>query len=186
MMLWSNCTATLRFVADQLGTYSIYATLAASRSGNALAQTNITLSTAESALHSTAKGAHLIKQKLVELHQSMLGKKVALNSPDIQAAYQLLVETWESQRRANGPKNVFQSDKACFFGNDINFLDSLGYPGNATVIKKNNVGYQWEEYADWSELGPWLAAKGSDPTYMKQSWPVVISYLMMHYDYLYE
>jgi hypothetical protein len=186
MMLWSNCTATLRFFADQPGTYKIYATLAASRSGNELAQTNIALSAVGPALHSAAKGAQLIKQKLVDLHQSMLGKKVALNSPDIQAAYQLLVETWESKLLAKGPKNLFQSDQACFFGNDINFLDSLGYPGEATVIKTNNTGYQWEEYANWNELGPWLAAKGADPTYMKQSWPVVISYLMMHYNYLYE
>jgi hypothetical protein len=131
-------------------------------------------------------GAAKIKIKLVELHQTLLGQTHATNSPEISASYNLLLETWLARQAADSPKHLFQPGLSCNLQSDMNFLDYLGYPGNSVVLDTDSQGNQSYAVADWSIVGPWLYPLGNDPVHMKQSWQVVLAYLLSHYNYLYE
>jgi hypothetical protein len=180
LRLWSGCTADFKFNADQSGTYTIVATLAAKQAGSDLVLAGIGVDADMDPLESTARGATSIKNKLVELHAKMLGQTLAVDSPEIRAAYDLLVQTWLS-RKDNKFSSLFNQDYSCNWGSDIGFIDYLGYPGDP--IRVNSGG--WYEYK-WEEIGNWLGPFAQDPTRMKGSWVVVMTYLMTHYHYLYE
>ena len=43
-------------------------------------------------------GAGVIRRKIVELHDKLLGVQVTPNSPDVEATYGLFVDVWERKR----------------------------------------------------------------------------------------
>jgi hypothetical protein len=186
LTLWSVCTASYKFSSDQAGNYTLNVMLSASRSGSELAQVHISLEADSLPVDSAARGAQVIKSKLVDLHRILLGQTVAINSPEITAAYTLLAESWGEKVQANKSKSLFRDGISCDWNRDINFLSYLGYPGESLVLNTNSNGGQYYSYADWAVVGPWLGARASDPLHMKQSWQTVVAYLLSHYNYLYE
>ncbi len=140
----------------------------------------------ESITPSTAHGALLIRNKLVQLHQLLLGQAVAGDSLEINALYDLLLQTWEAKRNSTLNKNLYQADNSCNeWSTDPDYADYVGYPGQARILLTSAEGYQRYHY-DFANINSWLHAMATDPFYMKQTWVVIMTYYMTHYNYLYE
>lgn len=184
--LYGPCTVEFKFNADQKGTYTVNSALSATRSGTDFAIAHVSVNADTTAEQSQARGAVLIRNKLVQLHQKLLGQAVAPNSPEINALYSLLVQTWSAKRSSNLARNLYQSNTTCdTWGGDPRYAEYVGYPGQARILQTGANGSQWKQY-DWGNINPWLHGMANDPEYMKQTWVVIMSYYMTHYNYLYE
>jgi len=176
LTLYSSCTAAYPFSADIAGTYTITASIAAQQSASdpVLAGLNVE-STVSPAAANTA-GATALRSTLVALHRTLLGHNVNADAPAVQASWDLLVQTWQERRAQNFAPSLFQAALSCDWQSDIGFVATLGYPGNP--LNANN------RYT--ADVTTWLGPHAQDPMYMKQSWAVVMAYLLSHYDYLHE
>src|SRR5690606_36517634 len=95
LTLYSTCSATYPFVANSPGTYTISARVAAQGAGDpVLAGMNVEADAAPA----NTRGALALKQKLVELHHVLLGQTLTVNSPELLASYDLLLQTWQERR----------------------------------------------------------------------------------------
>ena len=121
-----------------------------------------------------------IRNKLVELHETLLGVRVAPHSPDVEEAYRLFVEA-AALRRDMGERRFNHWD--CAWQEDMFFFD--GILDDAVVEKVNEDGYRYHDF-DWDRVSPFLdSVDWSDPEASAQAWVVVLTYLLMDYRYLY-
>jgi hypothetical protein len=118
-----------------------------------------------------------LKQKLVELHHVLLGQTLTIDSPELLASYDLLVQTWQQRRGGGFPPRLLDTARTCDWASDIGFIATLPYPGQPLLA---NGRY------DSAGIDAWLAPRAQDALYMGQSWVVVMAYLLSHYDYLHE
>lgn len=181
--LWGNCTAQYDFNANLSGQYTVEINVTADQGGDDLALFNLSVDADVAPLTSSAGGAIQIKEKLVELHDLMLGQKVSINSPEVAASYELFVESWQA-RQAAGYDSLFNDAELCNWGADIAFADDLGFPGETLIEVEDRFGIAYE--LNWEEISPFLNGFAVDPLQTKQSWKTVITYMLTHYDYLYE
>lgn len=181
--LWGNCKADYAFTANQSGQYTVEISVTADQGGEELAMINLSVDANIDPLTSGTNGADTIREKLVELHDKMLGQDVSINSPEIDASYELFVESW-LERQTAGYDSLFNEAEMCNWGADIEYAYGLGFPGELLVEVEDEFGTSYE--LNWDELWPFLNGFASDPLYTKQSWKSVITYLLTHYDYLYE
>jgi len=177
LTLYSSCTATFPLTADQAGNYTVTASLAAKHQAADPALAAINIEAVKSASTAATPGATLIKQKLVELHGKLLGQTVTATSPEVLASYDLLVQTWLSRKAANAAPSLLQKALACDWSTDIGFISTLGYPGNPLLATGRY---------NTTPVTAWLTPQAQDPLLTKQSWTVVMAYLLSHYDYLHE
>ena len=178
LTLYSSCPASYSFTADVAGTYTITASLAAKQLATDPVVAAINIEAVGAASASTTAGATLIKNKLVELHSKLLGQTVTVTSPEVLASYDLLVQTLQSRKAGNSAPSLLQSKTlACDWSTDIGFIGTLGYPDNPFGT---NGRYNTTPVTNW------LTPQAQDPLLMKQSWGVVMAYLLSHYDYLHE
>lgn len=177
LTLYSSCTAEFTFTADTSGSYTVTASLAASQSASdqVLAGMNIEANVTPSV--SAASGATALKTKLVELHSELLGQTLTVTSPEVLASYDLLLQTWQSRKAGGFTPSLFQNARQCDWSTDIGFVSTLSYPGTPFLA---NGRY------NTTAVNTWLGPQAQDPLYMKQSWVVVMAYLLSHYDYLHE
>jgi hypothetical protein len=155
----------------------------ADQDGDELAMINLSVETEGDPHTANTNGADVIRDKLVELHDLMLGQNVSANSAEIDASYELFVASWES-RQALGYDSLFNDAEFCNWAADIDFAFNLGFPGEALIPVEDRFGSSYE--LNWDELWPFLNDFATDPLQTKQSWKTVITYLLTHYDYLYE
>jgi len=184
-LLSTTCVADFSFNADKAGTYVITANLSAQQSGKDSVMANIAIASAVDPLLATGAGAMLIKSKLVELHQKFLGKTFSITAPEIVGAYNLLVNSWNNHKTAAGKANVANTAEKCDWSLDMDYVATLGYPGVVRKLNESTTGVFSYSY-DTSGINTWIDPLGADPLYMKQSWKVVIAYLLSHYNFLHE
>ena len=124
------------------------------------------------------RGANTIRDKLVELHDKLLGVQVTPHSPDVEAAYRLFVDVMERGREA---KDHWLEAWQCRWWGDHSYLE--GILDNAVVRIDNDHG-GW--YFGFSERAHNFVngIDWSDPHHTAQAWIVVLAYLMMDYRYL--
>ena len=128
------------------------------------------------------RGANTIRNKLVELHDKLLGVQVTPNSPDVEAAYQLFVEVMERGREAQEP-SFGGSD--CYWNwlRDLSYFDGL--LDDIIVEKENDDGHRWYDF-DRPRVDDFMhSVDWQDPHYAAQAWAVVLAYLLTDYRYLY-
>ena len=129
-----------------------------------------------------SRGADIIRNKLVELHDKLLGVQVTPYSPDVESAYQLFVEVWERKRASRDADTDFRG-VLCDWWRDLFFYE--GIVDGVVVEVENEYGYRWYDY-DWDRVGDFMdGIDWSDNYYTAQTWIVVLAYLMMDYRYLY-
>ncbi|MES2605507.1 MAG: hypothetical protein V4603_11260, partial [Pseudomonadota bacterium] len=177
LALNASCTATYNYTADQAGTYTVVASLSAKQQANDPVIAALNVESTLPAGNAATVGALRIKQKLVELHSTLLGQTVTPTSPEVLASYDLLVQSWQSRQAGHYAPSLLQKTLACDWTSDIGFIESLGYPGNPLQA---NGRY------NTAAVTAWLAPQAQDALLMKQSWAVVVAYLLSHYDYLHE
>jgi hypothetical protein len=100
-----------------------------------------------------------IKQAIVQLHERILGEKLAINDPEVDATYQLFLETWNEgkQKLIDGELN-----------------DGLQGPCQAT--EEFYTGAPWPDDQQVTE----------DPGYSIRAWMAVLTYMLSDYQFLYE
>ena len=119
--------------------------------------------------------ANAIRNKLVELHDKLLGVQVTPDSPDVVAAYRLFVEV-RGRARASGYEWFEWWN--CNFGDDAFFEGILD---NVWVLNERG-GY----VLDWDRVDAFMRdVDFSDPHATARAWKVVLAYLMMDDRYLY-
>ena len=174
------CSDTLRvpvsIPAD--GEYDIGVLAWAEQAGDELAKVEMTV---ESDSRDSA-GAKAIRNKLVELHEKLLGVDVDADSDDVEAAYQLFVEVWERKRGLENTHFFYPSE--CNFSSDHRYLD--GILDDAIVERKNDNGDIYRGW-DWERVEDFIHGTTSplDQHGVARTWVVVLAYLMMDYRYLY-
>jgi len=121
-----------------------------------------------------------VRNKLVELHDRLLGVQVRPESPDVEAAYRLFVEVSE---RARGSEYGWFEWWSCERHIDQSFFE--GILDNAWTLREDEDGWQWWQF-DWEGVPAFLGEVDfSDPHAAARAWKVVLAYLMMDDRYLY-
>ena len=124
------------------------------------------------------RGADAIRDKLVELHDTLLGVQITPDSADVEAAYRLFVQVMEGAR-ASG--HDWFEWWACPFS-DQSFFE--GILDDAVVLREEN-DWQWYDF-DRERIDAFMQdVDFSDPHATARAWKVVLAYLMMDPRYLY-
>ena len=157
------------------GVYTIDIVAWANQAGNELPKLNVTVES-----NPGPDGADVIRKKLVELHNKLLGVQVTPDSPDVEAAYQLFVDMQQRGRQAQGDGFDWVG---CRWDLDHFFFD--GILDGAVVERRADDG--WRRYGfDWDRVDDFLdGIHFSDPHHSAQAWVAVLAALMMDYRYLY-
>lgn len=101
-------------------------------------------------------GSLALRAQIKQLHYLMLGETLTSSDPEIEAAYQLLVETWQDRSTHEDNDRAWSSpSEECMFPREITQED-------------------------------WEAGLGSDPFQMIYAWSSVMHYYLTHFDYLHE
>lgn len=156
---WSSCDVTIPFSVATSGQYTVAVTAWGEQAGPDDIEMSVTVSAANPS-SGTSAGAIAIKEKLVFLHEYFLGEELSTDDEEIDATFNLVVDTWEARKAfiaENGDWAWSWPDENCNFPN----------------------GQYWEgEDA--------VGNNGNDPSAMKNTWASVLIYLMSDFEYLHE
>ena len=131
----------------------------------------------------TSAGSRAIREKLVELHDVLLGIKVAADSEDVDAAYRLFVDFWQRAVEAENDRQ-WRSDRECRPWDDIRYFDGI-VEGLVEVEEHDDglrsVGWNSDRMTDflWGGEVDW-----SNPGRTAGPWVAVLFHLMTDYRYL--
>ena len=160
------------------GTYQFDISAWATHAGDELPRLSVVV---ESDAEDSA-GATAIRNKLVELHDKLLGVKVAPDSPDVEAAYRLFVDVWDRKRKSEDTEPFSPWSRGCDWQADIFFFE--GILDGAMVEHEDEHGQHF--IFDWDRVSDFLDGTDfSDPHHIAQTWVVVLAYLMMDDRYLF-
>ena len=124
-----------------------------------------------------ARGEAAIRRKIVNLHQELFGVDVAIDSPDVETAYQLFLKVWNRKRHSNRGDNLF--DARCEVASDHFFFD--GFLDGITTIEEGYSRINWDRlHSSFRDQDRY-----ADHHQIAQTWVVVLSYLLTDYRYLY-
>ena len=175
-----SCSETLDVSVSvpEDGRYEIEIVAWADQAGNELAKVEITVGsdTEKSA------GAEAIRNKLVALHEKLLGIQVDTRSADVETAYRLFIDVWERNRQLENTS--FFEPSVCNFGSDHRYLDGiLDGALKRMEDERGNYYYDW----DWDRVNDFVRGEMNprDPNGVARTWVVVLAYLLMDYRYLY-
>lgn len=126
----------------------------------------------------TAIGETAIKRKLVDLHEKLLGVRLAPTDPAIVAAWRLFNDAW-ARKRATAEPSFW--DKACHWDGDIRFLEGVV----EDAIGERNGDYGPYRHWNWGRVDAfWGGRDTSDPHFAARAWVVVLAHLLTDYRYL--
>ena len=91
--IFSNCAVSLPLTLDTDSTVNIEVVAWGAQAGSEPVMMQISVD-AQNLSGGLTTGARTIKLQLVRLHERMLGEELAVDSPEIDRSYQLLVDTW--------------------------------------------------------------------------------------------
>ena len=126
-----------------------------------------------------ARGEAAIRRKVANLHQKLFGVDVAIDSPDVETAYQLFFKVWNRKQHSDLGDDFFDGAR-CERGNDHFFFDRF-LDGVTTIDDQGNSRIDWDRFNGL--LRHQIPHK--DPHHVARTWVVVLSYLLTDYRYLY-
>ena len=175
--LWCNASVEVPIDLPAGGEHTIEVVAWADHAGDELARLTVAVEDADG----SGAGAVAIRNKLVELHESLLGVEVTPHSPDVEAAWQLFVN--EMARAREAQDNEFNPWE-CDWAWDHSFFEGI-LDGALKENEDSETGWRWYNW-DWGRLGEFFESKDwSDHYYTAQAWTVVLAYLLGDYRYLY-
>ena len=125
----------------------------------------------------TPAAQRLIRAKLVELHQKLLGVEATPTSPDIDGAYELFVEVWSRHRNDGDDFNT----RNCEPFADQHYFDGVADHLWREELDENGDPKGW----DWERLFKFLReTEMPDPHGLARTWMVILAYLMTDPRYL--
>ena len=135
---------------------------------------------AESYREVNSADARAIRNKLVELHDKLLGVKVSPDSPDVNTAYRLFFDVWQRKRESQ----YFFGDQDCDWASDHRFLDAFLKDTHLEHVDVDGWNY-WEDW-DWNRVSEYMrGVDAHDPEGVARTWVVVLAFLLSDYRYLY-
>jgi hypothetical protein len=158
-LLWSNCTISIPFSADLDGKHTVSVVAYGDQAGPDAPHLAVSVNDSNPSA-GVSNGAKEAKAVIVNLHERLLGESLSIDDPEIQATYQLLVDSWlarQSWIADRGTSAYSWPDEICKY-----YLD--------------------EHHAE----GTGIASRDADPSGMKNSWQSVVAYLMTGFNYLHE
>ena len=175
-VLWRPCELRVPLEIPASGFHEVEVAAWADLAGEQLPFLDFAI---ESNTESSA-GSKAIRNKIAELHETLLGVEVTAESNEVEDAYRLFVEVW--QRRRDSGNNWF-FDTACNWGADIRYFD--GIADDVLILYEQDWGsyYSW----NWIRVKEILNVEAApyDSAAVVRSWSVVLAYLLMDYRYLY-
>ena len=175
-VLWRPCELRIPLDIPASGAHEVKVTVWADQAGEALPFLDFAIESDTE----TSAGSRAIRNKIAELHETLLGVEASADSEEVEDAYRLFVEVWE-RRRDTGNNWFF--DTACNWGSDIRYFD--GIADDVLILHQRDWGsyYGW----DWNRVNEILYTDAApyDSAAVARSWSVVLAYLMMDYRYLY-
>ena len=127
----------------------------------------------------TAEGERVLRETLAELHAKLFGVDVGPDSPDVDTAFDLFVDTLERKRTDESAGGSFRDGNRCDTDSDMLLLEGVVDP----PIVVTDGEYR-PEYGQNDPEGL-LERTYEDPDHLARTWVVVLAYLMMDYRYLY-
>ena len=174
--LWCSGSLDVPIDIPDSGIYTVEIVVWANHAGDELPRLIVAV---ESAAGSA--GEIVIRNKLVELHDVLLGVQVTPHSPDVEAAYRLFVDEMNRAREAH---DTWFNPWECGWAWDQSFFDGI-LDGAVVEYEDDETGWRWYNY-DWNRLSDLFDTRDwSDLHHTAQAWVVVLAYLLMDYRYLY-
>ena len=172
-----HCRGSLDVPIDvpAAGRYTIEVVAWADQAGDELPRLDIAVLNATN----SGSGAGAIREKLVELHDKLLGVEVAPHSPDVDAAFELLVEVME---RGQSMEDRWFNPWDCRFWEDIYFFEGIL---DDILEERPNRGGSYIGFDEDRRDAYMNSIDFFDTHYAAHAWVVVLSYLLMDYRYLY-
>ena len=176
--LWCRTTADISIEVPTAGSYSVEVAAWADQAGDELPRLSVSVEDA----NGSGAGAGVIRSKLVELYDKLLGVQVTPHSPDVEAAYQLFVDVMKRGRAAQIEWFDFWSCNSWDWDWDLLVLEGLVDDAVAEGGDEFGRWYEvdWDRVADFVNTTDW-----SDPHHTAHAWVVVLAYLLGDYRYLY-
>ncbi|MCY3621739.1 MAG: DUF1588 domain-containing protein [Gammaproteobacteria bacterium] len=175
-VLWRPCELRVPLQIPASGVHDVKVTTWADQAGGQLPFLDFAIESNTE----TSAGAKAIRNKIAELHETLLGVEVSAGSEEVEDAYRLFVEVWERRRDT---RNNWFFDTACNWGSDIRYFD--GIADDVLILHERDWGsyYGW----DWNRVSEILYTDAApyDSAAVARSWSVVLAYLLMDYRYLY-
>ena len=178
-VLWTGggqCGVEVSIEVPADGAYAVELVAWADQAGDELARLRVTLESTDG----NSNGAVAIRQKLVELHDKLLGANLGVDSAEISRAYDLFLDVWQRQRESDDDQ--FFSNVRCDWDNDQYYLQGF-LDGFRVRAKHENGGwyYDW----NWRRVNDfWAGWDFSDPVGVARTWTVVMTALLMDQRYL--
>lgn len=157
--LWTECAIEVPFELEDDGEYTVEVTAWADQAGDEPARLRVEVESTDG----RGAGALAIRDKLIDLHNRLIGVRPAWTSADIRAARELFKEVYGRQRV--GEDDDFSSDMLCNWGDDQFYLDG--------ILEDPDMFDTW-----------WASHDFSDPHGAARTWVVVLMALLMDQRYL--
>ena len=169
-----NCTVAVPVRIASGGDYSVEVVAHQDRAGDEPARLLVVMEAEDGG----SQGEMAVRAKLADLHQRFFGVPAALDSPDVNEAFELFVEVWNRKRSSEGPSFNGSRFQCSTTG------DHLFYEGLADdLIRFNANGGSQLDSARIRELGQGI--DHGDPHHVVRTWVVTLAYLLTDYRYLY-
>ena len=128
-----------------------------------------------------SRGASLIRHKLVDLHQKLLGVDVALDSEEVETAFQLFLDVWSRKHQTQDSNDFFRGQRCELT------QDHLLFQGVADELLE--IDERGDSSLDWQRVKEFIWQSGrvdrTDRFSVARTWIVVLAYLLTDYRYLY-
>lgn len=126
----------------------------------------------------TATGERIIKRKIAQLHERLLGVSPEEAAAEAETTYDLFVEIWQ-RKRAAGETSFWEA--ACHWDSDMHFLDGF-LPG---AVGERQADYGPYRHWRWGRVSAfWETRDTADPHYAARTWVAVLAHLLTDYRYL--
>ena len=137
----------------------------------------------------TDAGADAIRRKLADLHETLIGVPVGVESADVRAAWDLFADVWN--RHDHLASRRFLNGRQCAWRRDIRYFDGILEDAarlqTSTYTDANGEERESEYYGfDEDRVREFLQEVApQDPEGIAAAWVVVLAFLMSDYRYLY-
>lgn len=173
-LMTRNCTVTVPVRIASGGNYRVEVVAHQDRAGDEPARLAVVMEAEDGG----SQGELAVRAKLADLHQRFFGVPVALDSPDVNEAFELFVEVWNRKRSSEGA-SFYSSRFQCATAGDHFFYEGLAedllfFGGNGGSRLNSGRIREFGQDVDHS-----------DPHHVVRTWVVMLTYLLTDYRYLY-
>ena len=173
-LMHGNCSLEVPVQITSPGTYSLVVVAHQDRAGDEAARLAIEVNSEDG----SSQGEIAIRRKLADLHLKLFGVTVALDSPDVNEAFDLFVEVWNRKSSSEG-RNFNASQYNCTDSGDHLYFEGI----LEDVLQFNPGG---SSQLKFDVIRPFSRSiNRDDPHHTVRTWVVTLTYLMTDYRYLY-